>query len=113
MYTRFEFGGTGIFHSLDVIEDMIKTRADEEDLEWAQREFDEYLTVPNLPIGYRTESYFTEKGLAEFKEPLDIIINMYYQAEDIGFGELTVVESDLNGREVIYQDEHQIIVAVS
>ena len=108
--TRFEFQGTGIFHTLDVLEGLDLDKPDEEDLVWAERWFDEFLPVPIMPEGTRTESYFTEKGLHTFKEPLDVLISLYRIAEDIGFGELRIIEKWLTNEEVYYEDENQMVL---
>lgn len=114
--TRYEFGGTGIFHAVEVLESMPLEKPDEEDLEWAKRQFDEYLEVPVMPVDKetglfrRTRSYFTDKGLEAFKDALDILVSLFYMAEDAGLGELKVVEKNTASEEIFYEDENQVVV---
>lgn len=111
--TRYEFGDTGIFHAYDFIEQADLTFAEQEDLEWAQRQFEEYLNIPDEVIEKpQTTSFFTKEGLDMFADALDVIINLFYDyPEEAGLGELKEIEIDIPQDKILYQDDYQIVIS--
>lgn len=111
--TRYEFGGIGIFHALDILENMPMEKSDEEDLRWAEREFDKHLEIPSIKTDLDGNkdfvSYFTREGLETFSECLDILVNLFYQAEDIGLGMLEEKKIDSSELVILYKDKNQVI----
>ncbi len=109
--TRYEFGDTGIFYALYLIEQANLTSDEREDFEWAKWEIDEELISPDFygkpPITF----FFTEEGLDVFEKALDVIINLFYDyPEEAGLGELKEIEMDIPQDKIIYQDEYQIVI---
>ena len=111
--TRYEFGGIGIFHALEVIEELPMSKADEDDLLWAEKEFDKCLEIPSVSADLGGEnkfiSYFTPNGEKNFSDCLDIVLNLFYQAEDAGLGILEKKEIDSSELSILYQDDNQVI----
>ena len=54
-------------------------------------------------------SYFTREGLETFSECLDILVNLFYQAEDIGLGMLEEKKIDSSELVILYKDKNQVI----
>lgn len=115
---RFEFGGTGIFHALDVLENCEMERADEEELYDAERELEEFLPIPDAISaeynrGVKMIFFFKQKGLEKFKEPLESLVFLFKQfPENDGLGELNEIELELPEDIIYYQDEYQAVAKV-
>ncbi len=111
--TRFEFGGVGLFHAEELIESCDLERADAEDLEWAETIFEQDLPIPDALYKDRINaiSFFTDKGLETFDEPLDALHTLFVTyCEDAGLGEWVRKEFEIPENMIIYQDEHQFLV---
>lgn len=109
MYTRYEFGGTGIFHALNLLNDCDIERADKEDLIVAESIFDMLLPFPNVGNNEKkTICYFTEKGVSKFRKELDTILYMFsHYLEDAGCGEIDVIKKE--NLHIVYEDEWQVV----
>lgn len=111
---RMEFGGTGIFHALNLLESCDMEKADEEDYEWAERKFEEYLPVPDIfAPAYATKgiSFFTEYGYKFFKEAIDILSNLFIDyCEEAGLGELSEISMEIPDEMIVFKDEHQFVI---
>ena len=111
--TRFEFGGTGIFHALNVLENCEMSLQDEMDYDWATTMLERDLQVPEiLAPGNKTKtrSYFTQEGMDAFKEEIDVLYNLFQNyAEGAGLGELEEIIKDIRPEDIIYRDEYQIL----
>ena len=104
---RFEFGDVGIFHAMDILEECEMEFSDQEDLEWAQRQFEEFLFCPRPSEPWIF--YFTEEGLEKFKEPLETILNLFKNAaEEAGLGTLNETEVDIPNTLICYNDRYQV-----
>lgn len=109
--TRFEFGGTGIFHAIDLLYDCEMEVADEEEIQWAENYFDKYMPIPDEASNITgTKSYFTNAGLKRFQKPLNILLDAFeYQAEEAGFGQLQEIKCNISTNDIVYRDKYQII----
>lgn len=109
--TRYEFGGTGIFHAIGVLEDMSLSPANAGDLEWASRKMEEELVIPDifLDTKFPTRSFFTEQGLTRLHEPLEILLRLFGDAEETGIGILRVIREEITDACIIYKDMDQIV----
>ncbi len=90
--TRFEFGGTGIFCALELLEACKLNKQDKKDLKYAESQFDRVLDIPTILApgnNVKTRSYFTVEGLKAFSHELDILYNLFEKyCTDAGFGEM-------------------------
>lgn len=112
---RYEFGGTGIFHALKMLDACDMDRDDANDLAWAEECFDRELHAidPSKDIGSdcALTFFFTDKGKYDFKEQLDVIEYCFIQyLEDAGLGEFQQVDLDIDAANIIYQDEYQFAI---
>lgn len=108
--TRFEFGGTGMFHALDLLEEADMTPGDAGDYEYAYRQFEERLPVPDTcrDTG-NTVSYFTDDGLKAFEEPIRIYLDLFDRyLSEAGTGEIVKTVSDIPDGQVLYRDRYQV-----
>ena len=116
-FTRFEFGGTGIFHALEVLHDMPIDKQVEEDLDWAEREFNKILEFPGIFYEKKDTKdlhcFFTEKGLKAFETSLDILLSLFQNAEEAGLGEVQEIMVDSSNLNIVYEDEYQIVARIS
>ena len=102
---------TGIFHVLNQLDNIIADRWDEEDYEWACRRLEEFLPIPDIEQGLRTLSFFTEAGLEQFKEEIDVLKEMAEKyLSDAGLGDVAVIKSNLNVSHPYYSDEYQVLM---
>ena len=113
--TRYEFGNTGIFHALSLLDDCDMDRDDANDLAWAEECFDRELHAvdPSKEIGAdcALTFFFTNKGVYDFKEQLDVMEYCFVQyLEDAGLGEFKQVDLDIDAGNIVYQDEHQFAI---
>ena len=112
--TRFEFGNTGLFHALDLLDECDMERNDAEDYEYAKREFENDLDIPDIlnpKYNIKTQSFFTDLGLDAFKTPIDILCNLFIKyAENTGLGKLKEITKDITENTIIYKDDYQIII---
>ena len=113
--TRFEFGDVGIFHALNELENCDMSLGDEFDLEWAERQFEEDLNVPDMLAPgnkIKTRSYFTEEGMTAFKEAIDILYNLFVTyMEDAGLGEISEITEEIPDDLIVYKDDYQFLIA--
>ena len=115
--TRYEFGGTGIFNAIDILYGLDLDDQEKADLKWAEKEFDTTLKSPDVfddeAKTNKLYCFFTPKGESAFASCLDILTNLFYQAEDAGLGEfqsIVVSDSDLN---IVYRDDYQVVASLS
>lgn len=113
--TRFTFGEKGIFHALNLLEEIeILDIQDQADLEWAGRFFEEKLIIPEI-LSCREYadcnliSFFTPKGLIEFAEPIETFKQLFLLAEYAGFGLWQEIDIDSKSLDVTYQDNWQVV----
>lgn len=112
--TRYEFGGTGMFHALELLEACKLKKKDIEDYKYAKNIFERDLDVPTILAPgnkVKTRSYFTPEGLEAFSLELDILYNLFEKyCTAAGFGEMEEIKEDISQDTIIYQDEYQILV---
>jgi len=109
--TRFEFGGVGIFHAIDLLLECDMERNDWEYLDWAYNKFENELIVPDASVVEGTRSYFTEQGLNHFSEPLVVFVSLFQKyLEEAGIGELFVEHRNIYDDEIAYSDNFQILI---
>ena len=112
--TRFEFGGTGMFHALELLESCKMKK--KEDYEYAKGQFEHDLDVPTILApgnNVKTRSYFTSEGLEAFSAELDILYNLFVRyCSDAGFGEIEEITEDIPEDNIVYQDEYQVLVGI-
>ena len=95
---RYEFGGTGIFHALDILFDCDMEQADAEDLERAEYILERDLPHPDIDwkdTQSRFTCWFTEKGVAAF--------------ESAGMGEMRIIQREIAEQSIVYRDDFQVV----
>lgn len=116
--TRYEFGGTGIFNAIDVLYGLDLNDQEKANLKWAEKEFNVTLKSPDVFDNEQSEAnklycFFTKKGEDAFASCLDTLVNLFYQAEDVGLGEfqtISIPDSELN---IVYRDDYQVVASLS
>lgn len=112
--TRYEFGGTGMFHALELLEACKLNKKDIKDYKYAKDVFKRDLDVPTILTpgnNVKTRSYFTAEGLNAFSHELGILYNLFEKyCANAGFGEMEEIKEDISQDNIIYQDEYQILV---
>ena len=110
---RYEFGGTGIFHALDILFDCDMEQADAEDLERAEYILERDLPHPDIDLKdtqSRFTCWFTEKGVAAFGEELDTMVYMYRKyLESAGMGEMRIIQREIAEQSIVYRDDFQVV----
>lgn len=113
LLTRYEFGGTGIFHAIDLLYDCDMERADAEDLERSEYILDRDLQCPDIDwkdVRSEFRCWFTEKGITVFREELDIMAYLYRKyPESTGMGEMRIVQKEIAEQSIVYQDDFQVV----
>ena len=110
---RYEFGGTGIFHALDILFDCDMEQADAEDLERAEYILERDLPHPDIDwkdTQSRFTCWFTEKGVAACREELDTMVYMYRKyLESAGMGEIRIIQREIAEQSIVYRDGFQVV----
>lgn len=107
---RYEFNGTGMFHSLPLLEDCDMERADAEELEKIEYIFENELPHPDVEWDKNTKCWFKEEGDARFAFELESLQELFrIYLEYAGLGTLTIKEDDPVG-DIIYEDAWQVVV---
>lgn len=106
--TRYTCKGIDIFRKLNDFRSINISEEEEDELCDAENEFDKYLSIPDIcrSKAIKTVSYFTEAGLARFKEDIDTIL--YYL--DIYIGPINKETTENTGN-ILYQDEYQVVLS--
>lgn len=119
MLTRYEFGDTGIFHSLQLLDGINMEITDKEEFKEADNNFEKNLPCPP-PLLFsesnqlRTKSYFTEKGVKRFQKDIDTYIYLFEKyLVPSGIGEISISKiPNAKKKDIVYQDEYQTVIRI-
>lgn len=105
-YFRFSYNGIGIYEAL---KKKIWNSQDNPKEEWEQLKISEAFTWLKVPSSYpeNSYSYFTEEGYMLFIKKSYPVFSKYLDKDKIVMEEYIFDDDKLD---VVYQDEHQIVV---
>ena len=109
MLYRYELEFQGELQDVGFLQGMCELDLDDETSDCLTSRFDTFLPLPPIPIR-NTRSFFTEKGNEYFHKDIMNIVNEFHRqgAFNVVVGLLS--ETELNGEDIVYSDEFQIIV---
>lgn len=108
--TRFEFGGTGMFHILNLLEDCDLENKDAEELERIEYIFEKDLPHPDINWSKDMHCWFTSEGVTRFRDELEAFAYLVYlYLEGAGFGTFDIRKGKPDG-DIVYRDEYQVVV---
>ncbi len=107
---RYTFAGKGLFHAMNLLDNVKLSYNEEADLIEAEREIEEYLAVPDVcTMLAKVKCYFTEAGVKRFDDSIDAIC--YYMNNKLAdIGKVEKEEVDCPENKTIYLDQYQAVL---
>ena len=110
MYTRYELYLDGEPQEVGFIVGLKDTGLSRDECLDLIHDFDTDLPYPSIDKEVwkkRPLAYFTQYGVEYFQETIQRILDVY---KEIGLFEVVKIESSLDGQEIVYEDDYQVVV---